>query len=165
MIEAAIGLGSNLGDRKAQLQTALRRLDANPHIRVGQVSAMYETAPWGETDQPAFLNACVLLQTSLSPEDLLAACLGIEAAMGRLREKRWGPRLIDLDVLFYGDVEMESDTLTLPHPEIQNRAFVLAPLAELAPDVLLHGRTVLEHLQAIDTTGIAQLEQTLDLTS
>lgn len=161
MAEAAIGLGSNMGDRRANLELARERLAASPQVDVLQRSSLYETPPWGDLDQPAFLNACLRIETSLGPNDLLALCLSIEQQMGRVRTRRWGPRLIDIDLLWLGDLQIASDTLTLPHPQIQNRAFVLAPLCDIAPDKLIDDgeRTlpVREWLAQTDQADIVRL--------
>ena len=136
---AAIALGSNLpsafGDRAANLQEALRRLEALG--RVTAVSSFHDTDPVGYEDQPRFLNAAALLETELSPLDLLQGLLAIEHAMGRDRENAppKGPRVIDLDLLLFGDVVLQTHELTLPHPAMHERRFVLAPLAEIAPEM------------------------------
>jgi len=137
---AAIGqvfllLGSNLGDRPQVLAAAREAIGAQAGRIVNQ-SAVYETAPWGITDQPAFLNQVVKISTSLLPEDLLRVILNIEHDLGRVRYERWGARVIDIDILYFGQTVMDSARLTLPHPRIQDRRFVLAPLAEIAPDFL-----------------------------
>ncbi len=133
MPEAAIALGSNLGDRARTLHTATERLEALGHVTA--VSSFYDTAPVGLLDQPRFLNAAVLLETSLSPVDLLQALLSIERTLGRTRENvpPKGPRTLDLDLLFYGETVLSTRDLTLPHPALHERAFVLEPLAEIAP--------------------------------
>jgi 2-amino-4-hydroxy-6-hydroxymethyldihydropteridine diphosphokinase len=136
---AAIALGSNLpssfGDRAANLQEALRRLEALG--RVTAVSSFHDTDPVGYEDQPRFLNAAALLETELSPIDLLRGLLAIEHTMGRDRENAppKGPRVIDLDLLLFGDVVLQTHELTLPHPAMHERRFVLAPLAEIAPEM------------------------------
>ncbi len=139
---AYIGLGSNMGDKRAMIATALDLLGATPGIAVTARSRDYRTPPWGDTDQDWFVNACAALDTTLAPQDLLAACLAIEARMGRERTRRWGPRVIDIDVLDYDRQVIVSDTLTLPHPRIAERAFVLTPLAEIAGDLPLGAMTV-----------------------
>jgi len=131
--EAYIGLGTNLGDREAALREAIRLLDAAEGVRVLRVSPVYETDPVGFTDQPAFLNMAAAVGTTLSPEGLLALCLDIEKRMGRVRTVRWGPRPIDLDVLAYDGVRMETERLTLPHPRLAERAFALMPLRDVWP--------------------------------
>ncbi|WP_342086746.1 2-amino-4-hydroxy-6-hydroxymethyldihydropteridine diphosphokinase [Dyadobacter sp. OTU695] len=128
-------LGSNLGDRP-QVLAAAREAIGEQAGRIVSQSAVYETAPWGITDQPAFLNQVVEISTSLPPEDLLRIILNIEHDLGRVRYERWGARVIDIDILYFGQTVMDSARLTLPHPRIQDRRFVLAPLAEIAPDFL-----------------------------
>lgn len=130
---AYIGLGSNLGDRLQLLRSAVDRLGA-----VTARSAIFETAPVGPP-QPDYLNAVVALQTDLPPEQLLARLLEIEAALGRVRRDRWGPRLIDLDLLAVDGLTLATPTITLPHPEIAHRAFVLRPWLDIAPDLALPG--------------------------
>jgi 2-amino-4-hydroxy-6-hydroxymethyldihydropteridine diphosphokinase len=127
---AAIALGSNLGDREANLLEAVRRIGALGVVRA--VSAFYDTAPVGFLEQPRFLNGALLLETSLEPLELMRGLLGVERAMGRERVVAKGPRVIDLDLLLYGDVVMETAELTLPHPAMVERSFVLEPLAEIA---------------------------------
>lgn len=130
---AAIGLGSNLGESPQILAGAIAALDAHPEIAVVARSAWYRTAPIGPP-QPDYLNGCALLHTSLAPESLLAALLAIELQFGRERRQRWGPRTLDLDLLLYDGAIVETPTLQIPHPRLQERAFVLVPLAEIAPD-------------------------------
>ncbi len=156
MAEAALGLGSNLGDKAATIEQAIERLSRLPETRLLRRSRLYRTEPWGDTDQDWFLNACALIETSLSPEDLLDYLLGIELVLGRTREKtrRWGPRGIDIDLLFYGDEVRASENLTLPHPHLFERAFVLIPLAEIADDKILSGRRLEDAAKAVDSTGI-----------
>lgn len=128
---AFIGLGSNLGDRFGYLEAAVKALHARPDIRVVRSSSVYETAPVGLTEQPHFLNMVIEVATDLSPHRLLAAMLAAEGELGRVRDVRWGPRTIDLDLLAYGDVSLKTDELELPHPRMMERAFVLVPLLEL----------------------------------
>jgi 2-amino-4-hydroxy-6-hydroxymethyldihydropteridine diphosphokinase len=129
-VDAVIGLGSNLGDRRAALASAAFELRALG--RVETASSLYETAPIGPP-QPMFLNAAILLFTSLEPAGLLAALLGIERRLGRVRRERWGPRRIDLDILWIAGIVVDSDDLTVPHPELRRRAFALRPLLDVAP--------------------------------
>jgi len=126
-------LGSNLGDR-LQVLAAAREAIAELAGSMTNQSAIYETEPWGITDQPAFLNQVIEISTSLLPEDLLRIILNIEHDLGRVRYERWGARVIDIDILYFGQTVMDSARLTLPHPRIQDRRFVLAPLAEIASD-------------------------------
>lgn len=136
-IIAYLGLGGNLGDRLAALAEALALLDATPGMRRVSCSSVYETEPWGVTDQPRFLNLAAAYETTLAPADLLAACKSVEATVGRTPSFRWGPRLIDVDILLYGDAVVNSaePDLQIPHPRLRERAFVLVPLAEIAPEL------------------------------
>lgn len=149
MQTAYLALGSNLGDRRENLNRAVAAVAALPDTRVAAVSGIYETRPVGYAGQPDFYNAAVRLETGLSPRALLGACLGIEAAMGRVRELKNGPRLIDLDLLLYGKMRSGDPELSLPHPRMEERAFVLAPLAEICEEPRY--RTLLEDL---DTSGV-----------
>ena len=135
MSEAYVALGSNLGDREENLRTALKHLEASG-VEVVKVSTFIETEPYGVTDQPGFVNAVCQVKTELAPLELLRLLLSIEQEMGRVRLRRWGERNIDLDLLLYGDACVVSEELTLPHPDMQNRDFVLIPLAEIAGDVV-----------------------------
>lgn len=147
--EVALAFGGNLGDPVAAFATALRGLRAHPAVTLGKLSSVYRTAPWGKTDQPEFLNMAALVETTLAPEDLLAFCLELERAGGRERGERWGPRTLDIDILTYGGETIDRPGLQLPHPWIAERAFVLAPLAEIAPDKVIGGRTVTKLLEAV----------------
>ena len=129
-----LGLGSNLGDRKANLERALEL--AGEWLRIEEVSSLYETVPLGHTDQPMFLNAVCRVDTDLGPFQLLSLLKGIETAMGRVPSFANGPRCVDLDILFCGDLVIETPELTVPHPRIAERAFVLIPLVEIAPDLV-----------------------------
>ncbi len=151
---AYIGLGANLGDRAATLREAVRRL--GEHGRVAAVSSLYETEPVGFREQPPFLNAALALETALAPTELLDALIAIERAMGRVRTFRNAPRTLDLDILLLGGVA-HTPGLTLPHPRLHERAFVLAPLAEIAPDVVhpVLGSSMAELLASLpDRSGI-----------
>jgi para-aminobenzoate synthetase component 1 len=153
---AYLGLGGNLGDRRALLASALGHLASAPAVRIARVSPVYETKAVGLTDQPDFLNLVVELETTLTPHALLDLCLSIEQRLGRVRRERWGPRTLDIDVLLHTGHSLADDRLTLPHPRLHERAFVLAPLADLAPDLLVNGTPVRVHLARSDRTGIAQ---------
>lgn len=131
-----LGLGSNLGDREENLRAALNGISALPGTRVVRVSTFRETPPWGVTDQPAFLNAVAEVRTALEPLPLLDAVKRIEVQLGRTPTFRWGPRLIDIDLLLYGEREANEERLVLPHPQILERAFVWEPLAEIAPEAV-----------------------------
>lgn len=151
---AFIGLGGNLGDRHATLNAALRALDASPGIHVTRCSSLHEYPAWGPIDQPAYINAVAAVETSLSPQALLATQLTIERTLGRDRanEQRWGPRTLDLDLLLYDRLILNEPGLRVPHPWITTRRFVLEPLHELAPGLVLPGttRTVAQLLQLLD---------------
>ena len=134
---AYLGLGTNLGDRRANLLAALELLRATPGIGLLRCSLVYETEPWGVSDQPRFLNLVAEISTTLDPEALLAAGKEIEGQLGREPGLRWGPRLIDVDILLYGNAEVNLPHLQIPHPRLHLRAFALVPLAELAPESVL----------------------------
>src|SRR5579863_2446572 len=142
---AYVGLGSNLGDRRAMIESALERLTPR------RVTAIVETEPWGVQEQPRFLNAIAELETGLEPEDLLGRLQELERNLGRVRAARWGPRTIDLDLLLYGDRRLSSETLSVPHPRLHERRFVLEGLAELCPHQTVPGlgRTVRELLEGL----------------
>ena len=152
-----LSLGGNLGDPAASMATALRLLDADDNTRVIAVSSLYRTPPWGKLDQPDFLNAAAEISTTLAPRALLDLCLEAERKLKRVREERWGPRLIDIDILVFGDRIIHETGLEVPHPRMLERAFVLAPLAEIAPELAVGGRSVSERLSAVDTSGIERL--------
>jgi len=138
---AYIGLGGNVGDVFNNMRTALDYLNDHPKLIVSQISKLYKTPPWGIEDQDWFLNACAAVETDLPAPELLEFCLDIEKRLHRVREIRWGPRTIDLDVLAYGNLRFETETLTLPHPRIAERAFVLVPLGDIAPGFKINGQT------------------------
>nr|WP_237154697.1 2-amino-4-hydroxy-6-hydroxymethyldihydropteridine diphosphokinase [Oryzibacter oryziterrae] len=140
-MEAALSLGGNQGDVRSTLTTALAKLEQGG-ARIKRRSSDYQTPPWGKTDQPAFVNAAVIVETDLAAHALLELCLKVERELGRIRMERWGPRIIDIDVLTYGDAVIDSEDLKLPHPFIAERGFVLIPLAEIAPDLLVGGHRV-----------------------
>ena len=143
MAEAALSLGGNIGDVRDTIANALRHLEA-AGMRVVARSSDYRTRPWGKTDQPDFTNVSAVVKTALPPLQLLATCLDVERQLGRVRHERWGPRVIDIDLIAYDDVSMEIPELTLPHRHAHERGFVLIPLAEIAPDLLIGDRTVAE---------------------
>jgi len=129
-----LSIGSNLGDREANIQKAISLLNLHSKIKVLQVSSIIETKPYGYIDQPDFLNGAILIETELSPSKLLTELQKIERKLKRKQKIRWGPRTIDLDILFYDDLVIEKDGLKIPHPELHKRIFVLQPLSELAKD-------------------------------
>ena len=132
-VTAYLGLGSNLGDRETHLRQALSLLGES--VQIAAVSSVYETDPWGYTEQPAFLNMACCFRTSLAPNELLALAQDVEGRLGRVRTVRYGPRTIDVDILLYGDKVVDAPDLQIPHPGIPERAFVLEPLAEIAAEV------------------------------
>ena len=162
MTTAYLGLGSNLpsslGDRAANLRFALARLADLPMTRILATSPVYETPPWGVSDQPGFLNLCIGIETELPPRALLDAVLGIESEAGRKRQERWGARTLDIDILTFGDQHVAEEGLTIPHPELERRAFVLKPLADIAPELWLGGVQILHLLDTLDATGIVQTD-------
>ena len=158
---AYLSIGSNLGNRTGYIREALGLLRAEENIRLTRVSSGYETEPVGFTDQEKFINGAVSLETSHGPHALLRILQGIENRLERKRTLRWGPRTVDLDILFFGDVVLDDPVLTIPHPRLTERAFVLFPLSEIAPAQVhpLTGKTVLQHLEALeDKGGVEKLE-------
>ncbi len=149
-----LSLGGNLGDPARSMGAALRMLDAHDDVTVAAVSSLYRTPPWGKTDQPDFLNIAAQLATSQSPRALLELCLDAERRLKRVREERWGPRLIDIDILMFGDRTIREMGLDIPHPRMLERSFVLVPLAEIAPELAVDGKPLAERLAEIDTGGI-----------
>jgi 2-amino-4-hydroxy-6-hydroxymethyldihydropteridine diphosphokinase len=149
---AYVGLGSNLGDRRGLIREALKRLGRIHGVRVRKRSRIIETDPVGVTEQPRFLNAVAEIETRIEPVPFLRRLRDVEKSLGRVRQRRWGPRTIDLDLLLWGDRSMDTKTLTLPHPRMAQRRFVLAPLAELCPRrrVPGTGRTVRGLLKAVE---------------
>ncbi len=162
MAEAFIALGGNIGDVRATFDQAISLLCDDTDIRLMARSSNYRTPPWGITDQSPFTNAVIAVSTTLAPHTLLARAQACERALGRdrAREQRRGPRPIDLDVLAYDDVALNDATLTLPHPRLFERAFVLVPLAEIAPDRVIAGIRVSDALKRVDTAGIEKLPGT-----
>lgn len=157
-MKAVLGLGTNIGDREQNLRNALDSLGLLPKTKIIKKSHIYETEPWGYTEQDRFLNCAVTLETELSPNALLGACLGIEAALGRIRRFRYGPRVIDIDVLLYEGFELVSDELTVPHPLILQRDFVLVPLHDLFPDSIALGFDFSEAYEQTDLTALRVIE-------
>jgi len=156
---AFIGLGSNLADPLVQVRQALVELDSIPGTRVTARSSFYRTSPVGLLEQPDFINVVASVRTTLKPQALLAALLAIENRHGRRRSMRNAPRTLDLDLLLYGEQILGQDGLTLPHPRLQERAFVLAPLAEIAPDAMVPGRGRVQDLLArVDCNGVSRID-------
>ncbi|HPG89463.1 MAG TPA: 2-amino-4-hydroxy-6-hydroxymethyldihydropteridine diphosphokinase [Hyphomicrobium sp.] len=147
--DATIGLGSNIGDKAANIDTAIAMLTRDGTIRLVAQSPKYRSAPWGVTDQDWFVNAAIAVATGLSARDLLRICQQVENDMGRVRQQRWGPRLIDVDVLTYRDEKISEPDLIVPHPLIAQRAFVLLPLRDVAPDVRINDRSLDDLIAAL----------------
>ena len=156
--DCIIALGSNLGDKTSNIDRAIELLTEPGDIRLVARSRNFATDPWGKLDQDWFVNACVAVKTKLAPRDLLHRCKDIERRMGRVATEKWGPRIIDLDLLIYRDSVLDEPDLVLPHPHIADRAFVLAPLMDIAPDLKIKGRSVHELLEAIDQIGVRPLD-------
>ena len=159
MAEALIALGGNVGDVRSTFEQAIAKLCSDDAVRLIARSADYRTPPWGLTEQAPFVNAVIAVTTSLAPHDLLARAQECERALGRNRalERRWGPRTIDIDLLAYDDLVLIDRHLILPHPHMLERAFVLVPLAEIAPDRLIAGVKVRDALDRVDASGIDKL--------
>jgi 2-amino-4-hydroxy-6-hydroxymethyldihydropteridine diphosphokinase len=159
MAEALVALGGNVGDARATLDRAVKLFCDEADVRLRARSSDYRTPPWGDADQPPFINLCIAVATRLSPRALLARAQQVERALGRERDmaRRWGPRTADLDLLAYDDLTLEEAELTLPHPRLFERAFVLVPLAEIAPERMIAGTRVRDALARVDPTGIERL--------
>ncbi len=162
MASAIIALGGNVGDVRATFTKAVSRICGMAQAALVARSSDYTTPPWGDEDQDPFVNACIEIETSLDPHALLYVLQKVEQAFGRARskERRWGPRTLDLDLIAYDDVALGTPDLTLPHPRLFERAFVLVPLAEIAADRTIGGRKVSEALASVSTQGIGRLSDT-----
>jgi 2-amino-4-hydroxy-6-hydroxymethyldihydropteridine diphosphokinase len=150
----SLSLGGNIGNVTSSFIHALLGLAKTPGVALRRASSIYSTPPWGKLDQPIFLNMAALIETSLSPHAILALCLALEREMGRVRKERWGPRTLDIDILTYGDQSIDAPDLKTPHPHLAERAFVLAPLAEIAPHLVVKGQDIAEWLAQADRTGV-----------
>lgn len=168
MADAVLSLGGNVGDVRTTLSRALDMMCGDGAVRLIVRSADYATPPWGDTDQPAFVNLCAIVATTLAPHDLLRRARAVETALGRdrARERRWGPRTVDIDIVTYRDadedealreVTLDTSDLALPHPRAAERAFVLVPLAEIAPDLSLGGTPVRDLVRRVDAGEITRL--------
>ena len=159
MTEAWLALGGNVGDSRKILDRAVAQLCDGKDIRLIARSSDYRTPPWGFKYQPPFVNLCIAVETRLAPRDLLARAQEVERALGRDRahEKRWGPRTADIDIIAYDSLTIDEPNLTLPHPRLFERAFVLMPLAEIAADLIISGKSVRQALDSIDPAGIERL--------
>ena len=159
MPEALVGLGGNIGEVRTALDRAVAAFCDGSDMRLVAQSSDYATPPWGVVDQPPFVNRCIAVATGLTPRALLDRALAVERTLGRDRgrEQRWGPRPIDIDILAYDDIVLEEQGLTLPHPRLLERAFVLVPLAEIVPDRVIAGVRIRDALARVDTQGIERL--------
>ena len=159
MAEAFLAFGGNVGDARATLDAAVARMCDGALVRLIARSSDYRTPPWGVEDQAPFVNLCLAVATELSPHALLTRGLEVERALGRDRahEQRWGPRPVDIDILAYDDLRLDEGGLTLPHPRLFERGFVLVPLAEIAPDWRIAGERVRDALAQVDASGIERL--------
>jgi 2-amino-4-hydroxy-6-hydroxymethyldihydropteridine diphosphokinase len=158
--EALIALGGNVGDARATLAKAVDMFCDGADVQLRARSSDYRTAPWGDADQPAFINLCIAVTTRLSPQALLDRAHEVERTLGRDRtkERRWGPRTADLDILAYDDLVLQEPALTLPHPRLFERAFVLVPLAEIVPDRIIAGIRVRDAVTRVDASSVERLE-------
>jgi 2-amino-4-hydroxy-6-hydroxymethyldihydropteridine diphosphokinase len=159
MAEALLAFGGNLGNARETLAQAIAMLCDGTYVRLTVRSSDYSTPPWGVEDQPRFVNLAIAVETTLAPHALLARAQAVERAFGRdrTRERRYGPRTVDIDLIAYDDVVLETSGLTLPHPRLFERAFVLVPLAEIAPDRLIGGVRVRDALARVDAAGVEKL--------
>ena len=160
LITAYLALGSNLGQRLEQMRSALKLLRESSIVII-EVSPVYENRAIGMGAADPFLNAVVQVQTELDPEELLEVCLAIEAQLGRVRSKAWSPRNIDIDILAYGQLHLETEKLSLPHPRIAERDFVLQPLADIAPNFELHGKSIDTWLDELPVVELTRIENKL----
>jgi 2-amino-4-hydroxy-6-hydroxymethyldihydropteridine diphosphokinase len=159
MQEALLAFGGNVGDARNTIERAIGQLCDDRDLTVIARSADYSTPPWGVTDQNPFVNLCILAATRLTPDDLLRRIQALEQHFGRNREneRRWGPRTLDIDILAYDDLKLDTPNLTLPHPRLFERAFVLVPLMDIVPDRVIAGRRIRDAAAEVDATGIVKL--------
>ena len=159
-IEVGVSLGSNIGDKAAHIRAAVAALGNDGVLADLTVSSLYRTAPWGHVvEQDWFVNACAFGFTSLAPTDLLSRCKIIEKRLGRTATVRWGPRVIDIDLLYYGDLTLDTPGLTIPHKDMLQRAFVLVPLAEIRPEQIIGGTTVARAARALPSSDIIPISE------
>lgn len=160
MPRAFVAFGGNVGDARATIDRAIAAFCDGTHVKLLARSSDYRTPPWGVTDQSSFINACIAVDTRLTPRGLLDRAHEVERSFGRdrHRETRWGPRTIDIDIIAFGDIVLDGPMLTLPHPRLFERAFVLVPLVEIAPDAAIGGRSLSEALARLDRSGIEKLD-------
>jgi 2-amino-4-hydroxy-6-hydroxymethyldihydropteridine diphosphokinase len=160
MPEIGLGLGGNVGDPAEAIRGAVAALEARGIARIDRLSSLYRTAPWGGVPQPDYANACAIGRTQLAPFELLDAIKRLERDLGRVETVRWGPRVIDIDILFYGDVSLQDERLVIPHRDLLRRAFVLIPLAEIAPDLVIAGRRVADAARELVGEDVTPWEPT-----
>ena len=151
MSKSYLGLGTNIGDRIRYINEALKILNSNPNINITKKSKLYETKAWGYKEQADFLNMCIEIETSLNPYELLNACQGVEKDLNRERKIRWGPRTIDVDILFFNDIILQEENLEIPHPRIKERAVVLIPLIDLNDKLKIDNISINEYLKSLTT--------------
>jgi 2-amino-4-hydroxy-6-hydroxymethyldihydropteridine diphosphokinase len=159
MTKAYLGLGTNIGNRLNFLNEACKLIEKIPDTTITKKSKIYETKAWGYTDQADFLNLCLEINTNLSPMELLKNCQNIELKLKRERVLRWGPRTIDIDILFYDDIISNDEILTIPHPRIHKRAFVMIPLMDLNENLVINKNTIKEHLQNITQEEMDEVKE------
>jgi 2-amino-4-hydroxy-6-hydroxymethyldihydropteridine diphosphokinase len=152
--EVGFGLGGNVGDPAAAIRAALEGLQTRGVATIDRISLLYRTAPWGSVPQPDYANACAVGRTTLQPLELLDAIKQLERDLGRIDTVRWGPRVIDIDILYYGDVVVQDERLVIPHRDLLRRAFVLIPLAEIAPDRLIGGERVADAARKLPSEDV-----------
>jgi len=160
MPEIGLGLGGNVGDPAAAIGSAVAALRARGIADIDKLSSLYRTAPWGGVPQPDYANACAIGRTQLAPFALLDALKRLERDLGRLDTVRWGPRVIDIDILYYGDLSVQDERLVIPHRDLMRRAFVLIPLAEIAPDLVIAGHRVADAARDLAGEGVALWDAT-----
>ena len=159
MNKAYLGLGTNMGDKQAYLKEACKIISDNPNINIVKISKVYKTKAWGYTNQDDFLNICIEVDTNLSPEELLEVCHEVENKLNRVRVIRWGPRTIDVDILFFNNIISTDENLTLPHPRIKERAFVLIPLMDLNKELVIDNKTISYYLSNLEKEELEQVKE------
>ena len=159
MNKAYLGLGTNMGDKQAYLKEACKIISDNPNINIVKISKIYKTKAWGYTNQDDFLNICIEVDTNLSPEELLEVCHEVENKLNRVRVIRWGPRTIDVDILFFNNIISTDENLILPHPRIKERAFVLIPLMDLNKELVIDNKTISYYLSNLEKEELKQVEE------
>lgn len=159
MNKAYLGLGTNMGDKQAYLKEACKIISDNTNINIVKISKVYKTKAWGYTNQDDFLNICIEVDTNLSPEELLEVCHEVENKLNRVRVIRWGPRTIDVDILFFNNIISTDENLILPHPRIKERAFVLIPLMDLNKELSIDNKTISYYLSNLEKEELKQVEE------